>query len=79
MRLLNVKPLGHFDVLCTFKDGSKRIFHGKSLWKDRERFLPLKDIDFFNQVSIYESGDTLGWPGDLEIAPEWLWNWSEPA
>lgn len=77
--LTSAIPLGHFNVLVTFVDGTKRIFHGKKLWKDRKRFLPLKDIDFFNQVGVYESQYTIGWPGDLEISPEWLMEWSEPV
>ncbi len=80
MKLVEVKPLGNFEILLVFEDGQRRIFHGKNLWKDRKRFLPLKDINYFNQVEIYECLHTIGWPGpdDLQISPEWLWRSSTP-
>ena len=81
MKLVKVEPLGDFEVLLVFEDGERRIFHGKNLWKNRKRFLPLRDIDYFNQVEIYECQHTIGWPGsdDLQISPEWLWNESTPV
>ena len=80
-RLKSVNPLGNFDVLIEYTDGTRRIFHGKELWKDRKRLRPLKDINYFNQVEIYMCQHTIGWPGpnDLQISPEWLYLWSTPA
>ena len=80
--LKEVKPLGHFDILVVYVDGTRRIFHGEGLWKRGKCFAPLKDIDFFNRVEIYESGNTIGWPDPedrLQISPEWLYEESEPA
>ena len=81
MKLIKVKPIGNFDLLVTFEDGQQRVFHGKELWKSRPRFLPLKDIAYFNQAEIYECQHTIGWPGkdDLQISPEWLMQWSTPV
>ena len=81
MKLSAVKPMGNYDILITYEDGSQRIFHGYGLWDVSRRLAPLKDITFFNKVKIYDCQHTIGWPGpgDLQIAPEWLEEWSTPA
>jgi hypothetical protein len=33
-------------------------------------FLPLRDLDFFRQVKVHESGITIEWPGELDFDPE---------
>ena len=81
MKLTEVKAIGNYDVLVTYANGEQRIFHGRDLWKSRKRFRPLRDLEFFNRVEIYECQHTIGWPGpdDLQISPEWLWEWSTPV
>ena len=79
MKIVRVEPLGDFNLLITFQDGQQRIFHGRDLWKAKKRFLPLKDLAFFNKAEIYECEHTIGWPlDDIQISPEWLVKWSEP-
>ncbi len=50
MKLAEVKPIGNFDVLITYENGEQRVFHGRDLWKQRKRFRPLRDLDYFNRV-----------------------------
>ena len=80
MKLKSVKPIGEFNLMIEFTDGSKRVFHGKNLWKEKKKFEPLRDIVYFNTAEIHESEHTIGWRfNDLQISPEWLMEWSTPA
>ena len=80
MRIKSVNPLGKFDLMITFHDNSRRIFHGRDLWKEKKRFEPLKNIMYFNTAGIHESEHTISWPfNHLEISPEWLMEWSTPV
>jgi len=64
-----VKPLTDYRIYVEIEDGRKGIFDLKP-YLNRGIFNELKEITYFNQVSI-----TLGavtWPHDQDIAPETL-------
>lgn len=79
MKIKSIEPLKNYDVLVVYEDNSRRIFHGAKLWQAKKKYAPLKDLDMFSKVYIYDCEHTIGWPGDLQISPEWLFEWSEPA
>lgn len=80
MKIESVEPVGDFNVLISFSDGSQRIFHGEKLWSIKKKFNPLKNIELFNMVQIYDCEHTICWPfgEDVHISPEWLHEWSTP-
>lgn len=59
-----------------FEHGEKRIFD-MSPYMDRKPFVRLKDSPVFGMAKV-EHG-TVVWPGNIDIAPETLYNRSSPA
>lgn len=42
-------------------------------------FLPLRDPDFFREVAIYPGGATIFWPGEVDVAPETVYERTQEA
>ncbi|MDD2608161.1 MAG: DUF2442 domain-containing protein [Giesbergeria sp.] len=64
-----------FTLELWFNDGSHRLFDARP-YLDRGVFTQLKDVSKFKQA--YVALDTVCWPGDLDIAPETLYDRSVP-
>jgi len=64
-----VKPLSDFRIQVEIADGRKGIFDLKP-YLDHGVFRELRDVHYFNQVSILFGAVT--WPHEQDIAPETL-------
>lgn len=64
-----VEPLSDYRIYVELKNGKKGIFDMKP-YLDKGVFRELKDIHYFNQVSILWGAVT--WPNEQDIAPETL-------
>ncbi len=65
----NVKPLSDYRIYIETAGGQKGIFDLKP-YLDHGVFSELRDISYFNQVSILFGAVT--WPNEQDIAPETL-------
>lgn len=65
-----VKPLDNYCLLLDFIDKSRKIFDMKP-YLDQGIFRALKNPALFRCVSL--AGDSICWPGDIDIAPECLY------
>jgi len=65
-----VKPLPNYQIYVEIEDGRKGIFDMKPYLEKSVFFNELKDINYFNQVSILFGAIT--WPNEQDIAPETL-------
>jgi len=74
--VVSVKAQINSTLFLKFENGETRIFDMKPLL-DKKPFLKLKDFNLFSRASI-ENG-TVVWPGNLDIAPETLFDNSRPA
>lgn len=73
----NVVYLNEYRLQLTFGDGAVKIVDLEAeLWG--EVFVPLRDKQFFQQVSIPENGDTIEWPNGADFAPEFLYEIGTP-
>jgi len=72
----HVKPLADYKIYVEIEDGRKGIFDLKP-YLYHGMFKELKDINYFNQVSILFGAVT--WPNGQDIAPETLLNELESA
>jgi hypothetical protein len=70
--------VGPFLLKVTFDDGVvKEIDFQPELWSGEHRgelWAPLRDLAYFNQVYVDETG-TLSWPNGLDFSPLTLYRW----
>ncbi len=64
-----VQPLPDYCIYIEIENGQKGIFDMKP-YLDRGAFHELRDVHYFNQVSILLGAVT--WPHEQDIAPETL-------
>lgn len=74
-RVINAIPKNDFSLEIEFNTGEKRRFDARP-YLDRGIFQRLQDERLFMQA--YVALDTVCWPGDLDIAPETLYDRSIP-
>jgi len=70
-----VHPRPDFQIELEFSTGEARLFDVRP-YLDKGVFTRLKDISLFQQA--YVAFDTVCWPGNLDIAPETLYDASVP-
>lgn len=70
-----VLPKEDYTLLITFADGSKKVYNARPLL-GKAIYSSLKNIDFFLCAKA-ECG-TVVWNDDVDIAPEHLYECSEP-
>ena len=71
--VVDVQVRDHFRLQLTFDTGERRIFDAVP-YLERGVFQRLKDPELFRQAHV--AFGTVCWPGDLDIAPETLYDQS---
>jgi hypothetical protein len=71
-----VSPKPDYHLELVFNTGEKKIFNVRP-YLDKGVFRQLKDTQMFNQA--YVAFGTVCWPGNLDIAPETLYDRSTPV
>lgn len=75
-KVIRVVARENFALEILFNTGDHRWFDARP-YLTRGVFTRLKDVALFNQA--YVGLDTVCWPGDLDIAPETLFDRSLPV
>ena len=73
--VIRVSSKDDFTLELWFDDGAHRLFDARPCL-ERGVFIQLKDPAKFKQA--YVAFDTVCWPGDIDIAPETLYDRSVP-
>lgn len=71
-----VRPRADFQLELEFNTGETRLFDARP-YLERGVFRRLQDPSLFKQA--YVSFNTVCWPGNIDIAPETLYDRSIPA
>jgi len=74
--VVKVKASPDYKLHLEFENGEKRIFD-MSPYMDRKPFAQLKGSPLFAKASV--DYGTVVWPGNIDIAPETLYDLSQPA
>lgn len=74
--VVGVRTHDDFSLKIELDTGETRIFDMRP-YLDKGVFLRLQDAALFKQA--YVSFDTVCWPGNLDVAPETLYDRSTPA
>ena len=75
-QVISVSPRDDFQLELVFNTGEARLFDARP-YLEKGVFQRLKDIALFKQA--YVALDTVCWPGELDIAPETLYDRSQPV
>lgn len=71
-----VKVEPDYALRLEFENGEKRIFDMSS-YMDKRPFMRLKDFPLFSLAKI--DYGTVVWPGNIDVAPETLYDRSSPV
>jgi hypothetical protein len=71
-----VEPRKDYTLLITFENGQRRCFDMNPLL-GKKPFSKLKDTPLFMKAAV--AYGTVVWPGNIDIAPETLWDESQPV
>ena len=74
--VVSVAPQKDHTLLLVFENGQRRRFDVKPLL-DKMPFSRLKGLPLFMRATV--AYGTVVWPGNIDIAPETLWDKSEPV
>lgn len=74
--VIRVLPRNDYVLDVWFNTGEHRLFNVRP-YIEKGLFKQLQDITLFKQAFV--SLDTVCWPGDLDIAPETIYDRSEPV
>lgn len=72
--VINVKPRKNSTLLLVFENKEKRLFD-MTPYLDKKPFIKLKVSELFMKATV--AYGTVVWPGNIDIAPETLWNYSK--
>ena len=75
-KVITIRPLDGFMLEIKFNTGETRLFDARP-YLQKGIFQPLQDENLFRQAFV--ALDTVCWPGGLDIAPETLYDRSQPA
>ncbi|MCH5209990.1 MAG: DUF2442 domain-containing protein [Oscillospiraceae bacterium] len=75
IKVSGVRPLDNYKLWLRFNTGEVKVFDFKPLLNE-DAFAPLSDKDIFDGVYI-DYGVTVWNDGDIDIAPEMLYEYSE--
>ena len=74
--VLKVEPWPEYKLFLEFENGEKRIFD-MAPYMDKKPFVRLKGSPLFAQAFV--DYGTVVWPGNIDIAPETLYDRSVPV
>lgn len=74
--VVSVKAVQDYKLLLEFENGEKRVFD-MAPYMDKKPFVQLKESPLFAKAAV--DYGTVVWPGDIDIAPETLYDRSQPA
>ncbi len=74
-KVIRVVPQDDFRLQVTFNTGETKLFDARP-YLEKGVFTKLKKPELFKQA--YVAFDTVCWPGELDIAPETLYDDSVP-
>lgn len=77
IKISGVRPMENYKLWVRFNNGVAKIFDFTPII-DSPAFSPLKDKDVFNSVYI-DYGVTVWKDGEIDIAPEYLYDHGVPA
>ncbi|HKZ14170.1 MAG TPA: DUF2442 domain-containing protein [Solirubrobacterales bacterium] len=71
--VLEAKPTEGCNIWLRWADGLTAEVDFSYLLDYDGVWLPLRDPEFFRRVAVYPEGDSIYWPGEVDICPDKLY------
>ncbi|MBS4028790.1 MAG: DUF2442 domain-containing protein [Ignavibacteriales bacterium] len=75
-KITSVKVVGPYQLDIRFSDNERKLIDFRPVLS-REMYAPLRDVTFFNQVTLDKEVHTIVWPNGADFEPTLLYNWEE--
>ena len=72
--IIDVEPRKNNTLLLVFENQERRVFN-MGPYLEKKPFARLKNLPLFMKARV--AYGTVVWPGNIDIAPETLWNYSK--
>jgi Protein of unknown function (DUF2442) len=69
-----VEILDGYNLKLRFADGIEGVLDISKIVDFKGVFKPLRDIDYFRKVALYQEGGTIFWPNGADIDPDVLYS-----
>ena len=79
VKIKKIQILENYQIYFLFDDGTEKIIDFKPYIKNDPLTSMLADVNFFNQVKVYENGRGIYWPNDYDFCPDTLRYYIEPV
>lgn len=76
--IVSVTPLANTRLLLEYADGQKKTFDVRP-YTGGPWYGELKNVSYFNSVSLLEGGRGIEWPHGQDISPHELYEQGEPV
>jgi len=78
MRVKKIVYVDKYKLTLLFSDGKKKIVDLNDIIKDAKGILlPLKNIEYFKQVTLDDCQFTICWPNGADLCPDMLYEMGE--
>jgi len=75
-RVTEVHVMRPYQLALTFANGERKAFNCEP-YLNKGFFVQLKNLEYFNQVRVMQSGGTIHWPNGQDFCPDTLYLASE--
>ena len=79
IKIIKIELLDNYLIHIYFDDETDKVIDIKSFIKEGSINESLNNIEFFNQVKIYDNGRGIYWPNGYDLCPDTLRYYTEPV
>lgn len=79
IKIIKIELLDNYLIHIYFDDDTDKVIDIKGFIKEGSINESLNNVEFFNQVKIYENGRGIYWPNGYDLCPDTLRYYTEPV
>lgn len=79
VKITKIELLENYLIHFYFDDETDKVIDIKGFIKEGSINASLSNVEFFNQVKIYENGRGIYWPNGYDLCPDTLRYYTEPV
>ena len=79
IKIIKIELLDNYLIHIYFDDDTDKVIDIKGFIKEGSINESLNNVEFFNQVKIYDNGRGIYWPNGYDLCPDTLRYYTEPV